>query len=123
MPRRALIEKRPWLVGSIAAAVAFYALRVSTVPELYLIPVKGAACALLALYALFHGGREGRWLGDVDEDELRRLWEVAPLACMSEVLTVRAAMEEAQAGSTWRPRVVLETPLQQVLQVAQRWTH
>jgi uncharacterized membrane protein YhhN len=62
MPRRALIEKRPWLVASIAAAVAFYALRVSTVPELYLIPVKGAACALLALYALFHGGRGSRWL-------------------------------------------------------------
>jgi CBS-domain-containing membrane protein len=67
--------------------------------------------------------REGRWLGDVSEEELRRLWEVAPLACMSEVLTVRAALEEAQAGSTWRPRVVLESPLQQVLQVAQRWKH
>jgi uncharacterized membrane protein YhhN len=62
MPRRALIEKRPWLVASIGAAVTYYALRVSAVPELYLIPIKGAACALLALYALFHGRRESRWL-------------------------------------------------------------
>jgi uncharacterized membrane protein YhhN len=62
MPRRALIEKRPWLVASIVAAVAYYALRISTVPEIYLIPLKGAACALLALYALFQGGRESRWL-------------------------------------------------------------
>jgi hypothetical protein len=62
MPRRALIEKRPWLVASIVAAVAYYALRVSTMPELFLIPVKGAGCALLALYAFVHGGRESRWL-------------------------------------------------------------
>jgi uncharacterized membrane protein YhhN len=63
MPRRALIEKRPWLVASIGAAAAYYALRLSTVPELYLIPVKGAACALLALYAMLQGtGSERRWL-------------------------------------------------------------
>lgn len=62
MPRRALIEKRPWLVASLAAAIAFYALRTSTVPELWLIPLKGAACGLLALYAWLLGGREGRLL-------------------------------------------------------------
>jgi hypothetical protein len=63
MPRRALIERRPWLLASVAAAIAFYALRLSAVPELWLIPLKGAGCALLALYALFQGdGRESRWL-------------------------------------------------------------
>jgi len=62
MPKRALIEKRPWLVASLAAAIAYYALRLSTVPELWLIPLKGAGCALLALYALFQGDRESRWL-------------------------------------------------------------
>jgi uncharacterized membrane protein YhhN len=62
MPKRALIEKRPWLVASLAAAIAYYALRLSTVPELWLIPLKGSGCALLALYALFHGSRESRWL-------------------------------------------------------------
>jgi uncharacterized membrane protein YhhN len=63
MPRRALIEKRPWLVASIVAAVAYYALRISTVPELYLIPLKGAAGAMLAVYALLQGdGRDSRFL-------------------------------------------------------------
>jgi uncharacterized membrane protein YhhN len=63
MTRRALIEKRPWLVASVIAAVAYYLLRASTVPEIWLIPLKGAACALLALYALLHGGgRDGRFL-------------------------------------------------------------
>ena len=51
------------MYGSVAAAIAFYALRLSAVPELWLIPLKGAGCALLALYALFQGdGRESRWL-------------------------------------------------------------
>jgi hypothetical protein len=50
MPRRALAEKRPLLLASIAAALAFYYLRWGPWPELYLIPLKGAAVALLAVY-------------------------------------------------------------------------
>ena len=50
MSRRALAEKRPFLLASIAAALAFYVLRWGAWPELYLIPVKGAAAALLAVY-------------------------------------------------------------------------
>ncbi|HWK41481.1 MAG TPA: lysoplasmalogenase family protein [Croceibacterium sp.] len=50
MSRRALAEKRPFLLASIAAALAFYYLRWGTLPELYLIPVKGAAVGLLAVY-------------------------------------------------------------------------
>lgn len=50
MPRRALAEKRPLLLASIVAALAFYYLRWQPWPELYLMPIKGAACALLALY-------------------------------------------------------------------------
>lgn len=50
MPRRALAEKRPLLLSSIAAALAFYYLRWGPWPELYLIPLKGAAVALLAVY-------------------------------------------------------------------------
>ena len=54
MPRRhvgrALAEKRPLLLASIAAALAFYYLRWGPWPELYLIPLKGAAVALLAIY-------------------------------------------------------------------------
>ena len=49
MPRRALAEKRPLLLASIAVALAFYALRWGPWPELYLIPLKGSAVGLLAL--------------------------------------------------------------------------
>jgi uncharacterized membrane protein YhhN len=54
MPRRtvgrALAEKRPYLLASIAAALAFYIVRWGSFPELYLVPVKGASVALLAVY-------------------------------------------------------------------------
>jgi hypothetical protein len=54
MPRRtvgrALAEKRPYLLASIAAALGFYIVRWGAFPELYLIPVKGASVALLAVY-------------------------------------------------------------------------
>ncbi|HYD24265.1 MAG TPA: lysoplasmalogenase family protein [Croceibacterium sp.] len=50
MPRRALAEKRPLLLASIAAALGFYYLRWGPWPELYLIPLKGAAVGLLAIY-------------------------------------------------------------------------
>jgi hypothetical protein len=63
MPRRALIEKRPLLLASLAAAVAFYLLRFSEVPGLWLILIKGAAVGLLAAYALLHrAGADGRYL-------------------------------------------------------------
>jgi hypothetical protein len=62
MAKRPLIEKGPWLLASLAAALAFYVLRLSAMPELWLVPLKGAGCALLALYALSNAGREGRWL-------------------------------------------------------------
>jgi len=63
MPRQALIEKRPLLVASIAAAIACYVLRLSTLPELWLIPLKGLPCALLALYALSStAAGDRRWL-------------------------------------------------------------
>jgi len=64
MPRRALAQKRPLLALSILAALAFYYLRASELPELYLIPLKGSAVALLALYAfLRHGSPDARLLG------------------------------------------------------------
>ena len=50
MSRRALAEKRPFLLASMAAALAFYVLRWGAWPELYLIPLKGAGVALLAVY-------------------------------------------------------------------------
>ena len=64
MPRRALAQKRPFLLASIAAALAFYYLRAGPFPELYLIPLKGAACALLAVYCYArHSSPDARLLG------------------------------------------------------------
>ena len=65
MPRRALAEKRPLLLASMAAALAYFVLRQSPlVPEMWLIPLKGAGVALLALYVFMrHAGADARLLG------------------------------------------------------------
>lgn len=52
MPKRALIEQRPWLAASIAAAIAYFFLRGGSLPGLYEIALKGSCVALLAVYAL-----------------------------------------------------------------------
>lgn len=51
MPKRALVEHRPWLLASIACALAFYFLRDNPVGGLWLTLLKGGACAALAIYA------------------------------------------------------------------------
>jgi uncharacterized membrane protein YhhN len=64
MPRRALAERRPLLLASIAVALAFYSLHWGPWPELYLIPLKGSAVGLLALYLwLRHPGRDAKLMG------------------------------------------------------------
>ena len=50
-PSRALADRRPYLVLSVVAALAFYYMRVSELPEVYLVPIKGSAVGFLALYA------------------------------------------------------------------------
>lgn len=53
MAKQALIEHRPWLLASIAAATAFYFLRDNPFGEgTWGILAKGAAVGLLAVYAL-----------------------------------------------------------------------
>ena len=51
MPRRALIEQRPWLLASLAAGISFYFIADSQVPGLYQIAWKGAGVGLLAGWA------------------------------------------------------------------------
>lgn len=58
MPKRALVEKRPYLLASIAAALAYYWLRDGELGQLYLALIKGAAVGLLAVYA-WHRSRSG----------------------------------------------------------------
>ena len=61
MSRHALAEKRPFLLASIVAALAFYYLRWQPWPELYLLAIKGAAVGLLAGYLwLRHSSPDAR---------------------------------------------------------------
>ena len=53
MPKRALIEHRPWLLASVVAAIAYYFVRDNQIGELYLILLKGAGVGLLATYAAY----------------------------------------------------------------------
>lgn len=66
MPRRALAEHRPWLLVSLAAALAFYFLSDERVGGLFLLMFKGGACLALAAYALaHHRSREARLIAAV----------------------------------------------------------
>lgn len=63
MPKRALVEHRPWLLLSLASALAFFILRDDPVGGLWLILLKGGGCAFLAIYALLrHTSADARWL-------------------------------------------------------------
>lgn len=66
MPKRALIEKRPWLLASLAAGIGFWVLKDSHLPGLYQMVLKGAGVALLAVYALArHKGTDSRQIAAV----------------------------------------------------------
>lgn len=61
MPKRALIERRPWLLASLAAGISFYFVKDSQLPGLYQIAWKGAGVALLAVWAFVrHPSRDAR---------------------------------------------------------------
>lgn len=63
MPKRALIERRPWLVASLVAGVSYWLAAKGHVPGLWLIVWKGAGVALLAAYAsAHHPSRNAHWL-------------------------------------------------------------
>ncbi|HEU4820366.1 MAG TPA: lysoplasmalogenase [Qipengyuania sp.] len=62
MPRRALIDHRPWLLASLAASISYFFFRDNPVPGLYLIAWKGAAVAFLAVYAARRGRGVDGWL-------------------------------------------------------------
>ena len=62
MPRRALSDHRPWLLASLAASVSYFFARDNPVPGLYLILWKGAAVALLAVYAAQRARSADGWL-------------------------------------------------------------
>ncbi len=52
MPKRGLIDRRPWLLASLVAGIAYYFLWNNPVGGLWLILLKGAGVGLLAVYAM-----------------------------------------------------------------------
>lgn len=62
MPRRALIDHRPWLLASLVAATSYFFFRDNPIPGTYLILWKGAGVAFLAVYAVRRGKSVDRWL-------------------------------------------------------------
>jgi uncharacterized membrane protein YhhN len=66
MPKRALIDKRPWLLASLMAGVSFFFIKDSQLPGLYQMAWKGAGVSLLAVYALArHKGADSRQIAAV----------------------------------------------------------
>lgn len=63
MARRALVDVRPYLLLSVIAALAFYYLRWTSLPGVFLLPIKGAAAGFLAIYAATrHSSADARLL-------------------------------------------------------------
>ena len=63
MPKRALVEHRPWLLAAIAAATIYFFVRDWPIGEPWLILLKGAGVGFLAIYALArHASADGRLL-------------------------------------------------------------
>lgn len=66
MPKRALIERRPWLLASLVAGISFFFVKDSALAGLFKMAWKGAGVALLAVYALIRApGTDGRMLAAI----------------------------------------------------------
>jgi uncharacterized membrane protein YhhN len=66
MPKRALIEKRPWLLASLVAGISFFFVKDSALPGIQMMAWKGAGVALLAVYALVrHSDADARQIAAV----------------------------------------------------------
>ena len=53
MPKRALVQHRPWLLVAISAAIAYYFLRDNPLGGTYLILLRGLSVGALAIYAWY----------------------------------------------------------------------
>ena len=66
MPKRALIDKRPWLLASLIAAISFFFVKDAALGGIQKMAWKGAGVALLAVYALArHKGADSREIAAV----------------------------------------------------------
>ncbi len=59
MPKRALIEQRPWLLASLVAGISYFFIRNDVLPDPFEWAWKGTGVALLAVYAIVrHSGAD-----------------------------------------------------------------
>ena len=66
MPKRALIERRPWLVASLVAGISYFFVKDGALAGLFKVAWKGAGVALLAVSALIRApGTDGKLLAAV----------------------------------------------------------
>ena len=63
MPKRALAERRPWLLASVAMSIAYFVLKDAAFPGTYLFVLEAGCLILLAVYALLR----------LDEPEARHI--------------------------------------------------
>jgi hypothetical protein len=52
MPKRTLMDHRPWLLAAVIAAVAYFAVKDSALGGVYVMMIKGLGVGFLAIYAL-----------------------------------------------------------------------
>lgn len=119
MPRRALVEHRPWLLTSLVAALAFYFLSDERVGGLFLILFKGSACLALAAYALArHPSRDARLIaavmvfsaaGDVAMELDDEVWGggLFLAAHLIAIVLYQLNRRAAPSGSQWATAVTL----------------
>lgn len=63
MPKRALVERRPWLLASLAAAITYFGLKDADFPGTYLLLIEAASILMLAVYAVLrHHDADSRLL-------------------------------------------------------------
>ncbi|WP_239015069.1 CBS domain-containing protein [Archangium violaceum] len=62
----------------------------------------------------------GELIGDVTAEDLRKVWEHSPLACMSEILSLKS-LQEDDDGTSWSPRVTLVSPLVDMYRTSKKW--
>lgn len=66
MPKRALIEQRPWLLLSLVAGISYFFIRNDVLPDPFEWAWKGTGVALLAVYGLVrHSGADSRQIAAV----------------------------------------------------------
>jgi uncharacterized membrane protein YhhN len=66
MPKRALIEQRPWLLLSLVAGISYFFIRNDLLPDPFEWLWKGTGVALLAVYAMVrHSGADSRQIAAV----------------------------------------------------------